>query len=370
MKLTFGFGLLILCWGIALLGSTAPVRELRDLYLGWNVWIDDSLNIYTNISEHQIAKYSSQGEKLLVIGRKGEGPGDIKRLGGMAVNPKDHLLYVTEYFRGNKRISVFSPKDGHFVKTWPCQLDFNKWPGVSQIQFDNLGNAYVQVGQFTWRKHANFEVGVYERVIFKFDPTGKQIKELYRLESDSSAYRDKKGHPNIPYQNYPAWTIYQDNFYVRESRAKHISVFTLDGTPVKKITLPFERVPVRQQDKDAWEKWQRSLPMVRQGIAQGWFDIKFWKKNLPFPEYKSISTGPMFIGPHNTLYSRKVSKTFDGDENIYAVISLDTGKTNIRRFPPNHTLKAVKNGHFYFHVRNQDDEDTLKIIPHQELQKQ
>ena len=369
MKQTIGLGLLVLVLGMTLFASPAPPKELHDIYLGWKVWIDDTLNIYSNINEHQIAKYSPTGERLLVIGRKGEGPGDIKRFGGMAINPNDNLLYVTEFFGGNKRISVFSPQDGTFVKTWPCQLDFKKWPGVSKIQFDEKGNVYVQVGEFTYRKHPNFEVGVYERVLFKFDPTGKTIKELFRHKADSSAYRDKKGHPNIPYQNYMEWTIHQDKLYVRESRAKHISVLTLDGTPVKKIPLPFERELVTQQDKDAWETLQRSYPLIRQGIAQGWYDMKFWRKHLPFPEYKTISTGPMFFGPHNTLYSKKISKTFDSDENIYSVISLDTGKTDIRRFPPNHSLRAVKNGNFYFRVRNEDDEDILKIMTFEELQK-
>lgn len=369
MKRTFGLGLLVLVLGMTVFASPAPPKELHDIYLGWKVWIDDTLNIYSNINEHQIAKYSPTGERLLVIGRKGEGPGDIKRFGGMAINPNDNLLYVTEFFEGNRRISVFSPEDGRFIKVWPCQLDRAKWPGVSTIRFDSQGNVYLQVEKFSWRRQKNYEIGTNTRAILKFAPSGKQIKELYRLGTDCSVYCKNKGNITIPFQNAPVWTLHRDKLYIRESHANYISVCSLDGSLIKKISLPSKRIPFTEKDIDAWEKWMLTFPSIRQGIGQGRIDLKFWKKNLPFPEFKPISVGFMFFGPHNTLYNKKGPKTFDSDENIYSVISLDTGKTDIRRFPPNHSLRAVKNGNFYFRVRNEDDEDIVKIVTFEELQK-
>ena len=78
----------------------------------------------------------------------------------------------------------------------------------------------------------------------------------------------------------------------------------------------------------------------------------------------------MFIGPNNTLYNRKGPKAFGSDENIFTVISLDTGETSIRQFPPNHNLRAIKNNLFYFSVLNEDDEPTLTILDKEQLPKQ
>ncbi len=370
MKRSLGLGFVLLAILIGEFQLQLPGEELRDVKPGWSLVIDDSLNIYTNIDEQHIAKYSPEGKQLLLIGRKGEGPGDIKRFGGMALDPKDSLLYVSEFFEGNKRISIFSSIDGHFVKIWPCQLDRAEWPAASVLQFDSQGNVYLQVENVKWRKHRSFEISSSYRAVIKFDHTGKKIKELFHHESDVSAYRRQKGHPNLPYRDYLNWVILQDRIYVRQNNDKYISVLTLDGAPVKKIPLPFDRLPVTKKDVEAWEKSMLSFPRIRQGIAEGWFDIDFWKKNLPFPEFKTISGGPLLAGPDNELFSHKVSPEYDGDEQIFAIISPDSGLVKIHRFPDSVRLKAIKNNLFYFYATDEDDEPILKILDKEQALKQ
>ena len=43
--------------------------------------MDSKGNTYSDYGNHQISKYSPEGKLLVRFGRKGEGPGDIKRLG-------------------------------------------------------------------------------------------------------------------------------------------------------------------------------------------------------------------------------------------------------------------------------------------------
>jgi hypothetical protein len=83
-----------------------PSEIIKDIHIGRNLCIDDEQNIYTHYDSYSIIKYSPQGKQLLIIGRRGEGPGDIKRIGWFEINPKDSMLYVTELFNGNRRVSI------------------------------------------------------------------------------------------------------------------------------------------------------------------------------------------------------------------------------------------------------------------------
>ncbi len=345
--------------------------ELEDVHLGRQLLIDDAFNIYTGANDHQIAKYSPEGKQLFLIGRKGEGPGDIKRLGWMSISSNNSFIYVTEIFGGNRRISVFSTEDGRFVKIWPCQLDSVKWPSIPFIQFDRQGNVYLQVENIKWRRRGNIEIGSTEKVIMKFDHKGRKIKELYHLASDVTANCKTKGNFSIPFRNNLRWLIHQGKLYIHESREEYISVFNLDGSPVKKIPLPFSKIPVTKKDIDAWEEWVLSFPIIRQEVALGRTDVKFWKKNLPFPAYKAICDG-LLLGPENTIYSHKVPQLFNekGGKELYAVIPLESGETRLRAFPKKHRLLAIKNNLFYFNVRTDDDEEFLKIFTEKDLKAQ
>jgi hypothetical protein len=324
--------------------------------------VDDALNFYTDISDCQIAKYSPEGKELFKIAREGEGPGDIKRLGWFAINPKDSMLYVTEMAGGNKRISVFSPEDGHFVRLWPSRLEWKNWDGISHIQCDNQGNVYVEAVKSHWRRHKTFSIGALEKVIIKFDSQGKLVKELYRMQSDFMADQGGKGNITIPYSNYLYWRVHGRYLFVRENHSRYIDVFLLNGKPVKKILLPFPRDEISREDLEKWEKRLISNPVIKQGIQEGWFDLKFWKKNLPFPKYKWVSGGQMFWGSGGELYSQKAAGYGNENENTWAVITPGSWKVEVYRFPLKHRLRCIKDHSFFFTVQETEGEEVLRII--------
>jgi hypothetical protein len=232
--------------------------------------------------------------------------------------------------------------------------------GIPYIQFDHLGNVYIEAVKSVWRQHKSFRIGALEKAVFKYSHSGKKLKEIYRLKSDFMAEKPGKGNITIPYCNYLYWKVYKEFVFIRENSNAYLSVFDLNGQPIKEIQLPFEKIRLTNKDLDDWEKELLSIPFIRKGTKQGWFDIKFWRRNLPFPKYKSLSGYPMFFDSKGFLYSYKFSKD-SKKENIWAKINIATGKNRTITFPPNYRLRCIKSGYFYFSIKNKEDEEPMVL---------
>jgi hypothetical protein len=128
--------------------------------------------------------------------------------------------------------------------------------------------------------------------------------------------------------------------------------------------LPIDQIRFTDKDLDKWENNLRSNPSIKTGVKEGWFDIKFWRKNLPFPKYKNLSGYQMFFDSMGFLYSYKF-KDQEEKANIWLKIDITTGENTIIDFPINHRLICVKDGYFYFSIYNEEDEQeqiVLKIM--------
>jgi len=71
-------------------------------------------NIYISDSKDSFIKvYSPSGKYLYRIGGKGEGPGQMKRMGAFGFDEDKKLLYFSEYFGGHSWIT-YMKLDGKF----------------------------------------------------------------------------------------------------------------------------------------------------------------------------------------------------------------------------------------------------------------
>ncbi len=102
-----------------------------------NVWITDNGN-------HQVMKFSNDGELLMTLGIKGEaGTTDetFDRPADISFGPNDELYVADGY--GNSRVVKYSP-DGEFVTTWgtpgtgPSEFDL-----VHSVAVDSQGRVYA-----------------------------------------------------------------------------------------------------------------------------------------------------------------------------------------------------------------------------------
>lgn len=351
----------LVLFGFIILANIAifPYEIIRNIQITRHFCVDEDQNIYTQNDSHSIVKYSPKGKKLLIIGHRGEGPGDIKNIGWFAINPKDKMLYVTERVNGNRRISIFSPDTGKYIDNWKFNFDWNEWGGIQCIQFDHLGGLYIEAVKSVYRRYKSFEIGALEKAVLKYSSSGEKLKEFYRLKSDFMADKNGKGSVTIPHCNYLFWKINNNLAVIRENAKPHINVYNLEGQLIKKIQLPIKKIRLTSKDLDNWENNLRSVPFIKRGIKEGWFDIKFWRRNLPFPEFKNLSGYQMFFDSKGFLYSYKFSDKIE-NKNIWFKIDTATGKHNIITFPGKHRLRAIKDGYLYFTIHDEEGPMVIK----------
>lgn len=352
MKKIFFLILLITFQSIAL-----AEKIIKDIQVGGIFLVDNEGCLYTNFDENTIAKYSPTGELLLTIGKKGEGPSDIKRLGCFDINPLDNNLYVTEFY-GNKWISKFST-GGKYLGEWNCELDWKKCDAIPYIKFDDKGNIYLKITHSLSTRCKDFVIGNIEESIIKFSPQGKKLKELYHFKLDVYVDKGGKGNLTIPFNNTLSYVIYRNNLIIRESRDDFIQIFDLEGNLQKKILIPFKKEKVDQEDIDAWVKRIRTSTWGKRGMSEGWLDMNYWGKRLPFPEYKPISGYSLYIDSKCNLYNMKYPEMNDTSIKC-ARINLLTGDTSIFNFTPGESLLAAwKN---YFFILKEDANEDYVVI--------
>jgi hypothetical protein len=317
----------------------------KDIELGRIFVVDGEGCIFVDSGSHSIAKYSPSGKLLLEMGQKGEGPSDIKRLGWFAICPIDKSIYVTEMAGGNRWISKFST-DGRYLGELNCEIDWTKWHGTSFIQFDRKGDIYLQLERSIPRRCKDFTIGTIEKKLVKFSPKGKKLKEIFSMKTDFWAEKRGKGNITIPFHNYLYWNVYKDRVIVRESKNKFINLFDLEGNLQKKISAPFEKEKVTREDIDKWEERIKTSRWGKEGIANGWLDLNYWKKRLPFPEHKPISGDQMFIDSQGNLYNMKYQGHYS-KPIVCARINLLTNKVTIFNFNQWERLLGIWKNYFF-----------------------
>ena len=96
---------------------------------------DDSGNIYVS-SYHKLQKFTSTGELIKCVGRKGGKEGDPR---GLIL--RDNLVYVCD--RNNRRIQVFD-LDLNFVRSIGSRgSGRGEFNAPYDVKFDTAGNMYV-----------------------------------------------------------------------------------------------------------------------------------------------------------------------------------------------------------------------------------
>lgn len=365
MKITASFktlGFLVLFLILSAYGRVLA-EETFKIIPGRVFQVDSEGNFFISAGNNSISKYSPDGKFLLEIGRAGEGPSDIKRLGWFALHPKTEVIYVTESFGGNRWISRFS-KNGNYLGEWNCELDWSRYDGLSFINFDNNENVYIQTVKSHYQRNKEFSLGTIENQVLKFSPEGKKLKEIYKFNADFNAEKGGKGNITLPFINYLYWTIYGDRIIIRENRDDFIRVLDTDGNLVKKISLPFKRDKIEEKDIDEWESQMKLVRWVKQGIAEGWFDLKYWRKRLPYPEYKPVSGGQMFIDSHGYLYSWKYPG-YKMMENKWVKINMATFDLQVVQLNPGEKIISIWKDYFFLTKIDDDDDESVIIKIHE-----
>ncbi|MCU0288917.1 MAG: hypothetical protein MUF15_21295, partial [Acidobacteria bacterium] len=219
---------------------------------------------------------------------------------------------------------------------------------------------YLQTIKSIYQRNKEFSLGKIENLLLKFSPAGKMLKEIYKFNANFNAQKGGKGNITLPFINYLYWTIYDNRIIIRENSDDFIRVLDTDGNMVKKISVPFKKEKIEEKDIDEWEKQMLSLPWVKQGIAEGWYDLKYWRKRLPFPKYKPVSGGLMYIDSHGYLYSWKYPG-FKMVENKWLKINISTFDSQIVELKSGDKIISIWKDYFFLTKKDDDDEEAIVI---------
>lgn len=351
--------------------SAYPAEVIKGIFWGHGALVfDNQGNMYIGYDSHSITKYSPKGEKLLKIGRKGAGPGDLRRISRYAFNPKDNSLYVTEYYNGNRRVSRFGT-NGKFKGAWNFEMNWSKYDVVSNIGFDSSGNVMLTGEKSTPRRYKDFMISSGANDLLIFSPEGKFLRKIYNLKVDENAEKRGNYQANIPFQNYMSWIVCLDKIIVKETSGGFIKVFSLDGKLEKKIPFPIKSEPVTEKDLDVWEKTIRSKAWYKKYKSAGLANVNYWRKNLPFPKFKPNSYWRMITDSKGNLYVKENTKYKDKTP-VWCKINIQTGKTDILKFKPDETFCQIWKNYFFFYklveVEDADEEiETIIKIEEKEL---
>jgi hypothetical protein len=330
-------------------------QVFRDIIPGRIFVVDDQGYMYTDQDDHTICKFSPAGELLLRIGKPGEGPGDIKRFGNFYVNPVDNTIYVTEFFGGNKWISRFS-KEGKFLGEWKCALDREKWKPLNGIKFDSKGNVFLETITIRFKKLKDFQILGTESNILRFFRDGKQIGQSYNFLSDL-AIANQVTQVMMPFHNELHFEIFTDKLIIKEDNDDFVGIYNADGKLKEKINIPFKREKLNEKDKISWQTYFKESSWAKEGIANGWLDLKFFFERMPYPEFKPV-TDSMLLDTEGFLYIRKFNR-FEKGENLWAKINMDNRNITIVKTKEGEKLLAIRKNSAFITREDENGDDIL-----------
>ena len=133
--------------------------------------LDSERNIYVlDSGNHRVQKFDKDGQYLLTIGRKGEGPGEFARVSSVFIDDKD-IIYLSD----RRRIQIFDS-----AGEYKDSLTFEN--SINNFFLDIEGNIITFIIQ-------SDEEGS-KKYLVKYDSKGKIVKRIAEF-SDVQAVRSK-----------------------------------------------------------------------------------------------------------------------------------------------------------------------------------
>jgi len=195
--------------------------------------VDDDGNIYVlDTKEACIKVFDRDGKHIRVIGRKGQGPGEIQMASQMHITAANEILL---YDTANRRISFFS-FEGECLKEIPA----GKYMFARTIP-DSKGNIIAQSLIFG-------EKPVYE--IIKFDSYLNPILTLKTLPAEGFE-------SNIIQMVRPVFNVRvmpDDHIAMGSSSEYEIHIVNPEGKTVRKIIKDYTPVKITDEEKEEWKK--------------------------------------------------------------------------------------------------------------------
>ncbi len=264
--------------------------------IGWlAVNSEGTIYVLDSYAQH-IQVYSPDGEYLQTIGQRGGGPGELQQAQWVLAGAGDTLIVPD---MGNLRVNRFAP-DGSSLGSFPIALE----EGLPLLfKTTSTGVIVEQVRPLSLPGQPAIEDPHDAIVLLHTDGT---IIDTVRTFSSGETFDFSGGAPEFNlYSPEPVWEVTDDlrlAFGVNDSY--RFGLYSTGGALERIITMPFERKPVTDADKDAVmagvERLWANAGVPPEGLAILRNAIHF---NDYFPAFNFISSGPS-----GTLWVQKVQR--------------------------------------------------------------
>ncbi len=212
-----------------------------------NIYISDQKDYFIKV-------YSPTGKYMFRMGGKGEGPGQMKRMGSFGFYSDRKTLFFTEYFMGHQWITNMK-LNGKFDGVF--KLDIKKRYGLSNT-ISLSDNKYISEINYAGdiKKKSDYFEYRYLKAVVIIDKNGRVKKDiLKRKYIGSISMIDDGADITIPYIPKFLWIKINDKIIFADGLSTKLKVFDLTGEKTGEILTPLS-IPekVTNEDLNIWRK--------------------------------------------------------------------------------------------------------------------
>lgn len=291
-----------------------------------NMVVDEEENVYVlDTKARNIKVFDKNGEFLRIIGRKGQGPGELQNPYDMQILPHKEIM-VYDYRQ--RRFNIFS-LDGEFLR----QISTVKLPRFRYPKVDSRGNI---VAGFTIRGDTN------QAALNKFD---SDLRPIFLIASKPFVSTpDRQDFFELLWVTNLTWNVTaRDEIIWGAINSYEIFVHNPEGKLIKKIIREYDGITITKKEEEKLIKsWYGDGPVSPR--------INFPAKVPSFLEFTCDEEGRIFVQTHE--------ETEDEEERYYDVFNPE-GKY-IARISLKYRPVAWKKNKLYTIEENEDGLPVVK----------
>ncbi|MBD3413385.1 MAG: 6-bladed beta-propeller [Candidatus Aminicenantes bacterium] len=305
-----------------------PDAESQELFFNiiTAVRVDDAGTIYVlDMGDCQIKVFSKNGEFLRVIGRKGQGPGEMQMPSTMDLAGNERLVV---YDMRKSCLSLFS-FSGDFIKEYSAA----KYFPLVRVRTD-------QKGHFAIQHHVRDEkIRGYK--ITLLDSNLEPVREIASVE-------EKRNPPRVirlinPYMHY--WFTQEGQILMGYSTDYELRFLNLEGDLTKKIITDYSPLPISNEEKRRLT--EARFPDSGGGVPEG-YKLEFPDHYPPFSSFLIDSVGRIFVRTYE-----------EAGEGMHYYDIFDSEGRYLARVPIYDQVAALKNGKLY---TLEEDEEGYQVV--------
>lgn len=308
----------------------------------------------------QIKVYAADGKFLRAIGKRGEGPGEIKRMGGFGFTRENKLFFV-EFIGGHQWITILE-LDGKLVRTVKIDIGTRMFGALKAVCTADGGYLCTFTFDLKPEKYGDFFLLRAPMKLLKLDATGKMIAAIVETDHiERMSYIQDGADVQVPFSPAFEWGVLPDNSIVFSNGLdKNLKVFNDRGVMIKEIktALPEAR-KVTGADLDKWRADYKKLLTGNPNNIQ-WYErfgdvIEKYKTSIyeKIPHLRGLSVTP---AGHILV---PVTDYLEEERQEYRLIGQD-GTTLVKINVMPSGLKMTRG--FLFSYREVDDERVLYCL--------